>query len=423
MEIDIKRIFFIVALIVVFFCGVFLRYQSTLIPYHHGPDEMIYGYRAYQISLHGRAASIRSAKQDIQNKKMQLYPPPTRIGYLVPLAGIMKVSHQYNLLPGVLLSFFASVGSLLLLIIFGLRFFNRWTTLIALTVYAVCPIAVMLAGRALQDSLAGFLGLLILYFSSETISNQSKKIWPILLILVGNYTLLIKTPLFVFFALCFLLVLFFLNFPKLQIKKSFYFSVLAFLGFVCSMLILASWSGGIKNVFMMWYLLMHAGDHSNYVFYQTASISQFLFNFYINSILMSVFFIIGMVLTIVNYFTKSRFFIYDKKNEKVHIFAFIVCIAFFLVVALMPSSQNLRYVPMLFVPIYLLASNAIFILYQKLKSIIAKRWIIALLTTVLILLVLVGSLRDYAVYKKLFIKYRIYDPAPVFLMRAYEISR
>jgi hypothetical protein len=419
---DLKKIVFIAIIIAIFCTGVFLRYQSLFVPYRHGPDEIVYGLRAYQILIHGKAASIQGAKEFVQNKKMWFYPPPTRIGYLLPLTWVMKITSQYNFLPGLFLSLFASIGTLMLLIIMGVRFFNRETLLAALTMYAVCPISIMLAGRAFQDSFVGFLGLLLVYLASEIISNQNKKIWYALFVIIGSYTLLVKTSLFVFFGLCALIVLVFLNFEKIQFKKSMIFSVFILLGFIISMLILGSWSGGLKNILLIWYYIKEGVKHNSYAIYQTVSINKFLFNFYINSAITSVLFVLALLFfAFSTFFKKQNICTFEATNNKnVYMAILSICILFFLVTALTPHFQNIRYVIMLFVPIYLFAGYSITTACRHLIIKSKKQYMAILFIIATIIIILLGSLRDYRVYQKLFVKYHLYDPAPVFMMALYN---
>ena len=122
------------------------------------PDELVYTLQA-KFLLQGGQAALRSLIAEYQRDPViRLFPPPTRLGYLLPLAAAMRLTGGRDESVGAYLSCAASIGSLFILALIGVRFFPSWATFFALLFFAVSPMELAVSRRAWTDALVEFLG-------------------------------------------------------------------------------------------------------------------------------------------------------------------------------------------------------------------------------------------------------------------------
>jgi len=120
------------------------------------------------------------------------YPIPLRIAYYYSIAAIMKLSGVHAEQAGVALSTFSSILQLAMVALVGLRFFNRWTTLVALALLAVSPQDLAMARRVWGDGVSGCAAMIILWLCAEICTRRRARVWYALLWTCGAYFLLLK---------------------------------------------------------------------------------------------------------------------------------------------------------------------------------------------------------------------------------------
>ena len=128
-----------------------------------GPDEREYSIQAKTLLRRGQAGVRSLIAEYQQSPLLRLYPTPTRLGYLWPLAAAMRLTGGRDERVGAYLSCAASIGSLFILALIGVRFFPSWATFFALLFFAVSPMELAVSRRAWPDALVEFLGFSLVY--------------------------------------------------------------------------------------------------------------------------------------------------------------------------------------------------------------------------------------------------------------------
>jgi 4-amino-4-deoxy-L-arabinose transferase-like glycosyltransferase len=171
------------------------------------PDERVYTYQAKTWLESGRAG-IRSMVDEYKNDaETRWYPPPTRVGMIRLLADMMRWTGRGDESVGARISCAASIGSLLVLALIGIRFLPPWAACIAMLFYAVFPADLAIARRTWTDALVELAGLLLIWFTCEITRNSRRLIWLPLFALVGSLGLLVKESMPVPYGLCALWIL------------------------------------------------------------------------------------------------------------------------------------------------------------------------------------------------------------------------
>src|ERR1700747_944264 len=112
------------------------------------PDENMYIYYARQVSQFGENGARLIVGNFNHNTELWIYPSPVRFGYIYLVAGFMKLFHASAEKAADSLSLGFSMVAFFVTALFGLRFFNRWATLIGLALLAVNPLDLATAQRA-----------------------------------------------------------------------------------------------------------------------------------------------------------------------------------------------------------------------------------------------------------------------------------
>ena len=90
------------------------------------PDERVYTYQAKTWLESGRAG-IRSMVEEYKgDAETRWYPPPTRVGMIRLVAAAMRWTGRSDESVGARLSCAASIGSLVVLALIGVRFLPPW---------------------------------------------------------------------------------------------------------------------------------------------------------------------------------------------------------------------------------------------------------------------------------------------------------
>ena len=156
------------------------------------PDEKTYAYYADQVAHGSIDTPGRLTENYNAHPDQWIYPTPIRTGYYYLLAAAMKCSGASACEAGVAVSSLSSIVQFILVAIIGLRFFDRWTTLIALALFSVCPMDLAIARRVWQDGVVGCAGLMLFYSSMEASLRPRKKVWLALFWMCGFFFLLLK---------------------------------------------------------------------------------------------------------------------------------------------------------------------------------------------------------------------------------------
>lgn len=195
-----------VAVVCLLYFGISLRVRNLEIPTGRSPDETNYTAQAVRLLREGGAGLRGIAAEYLADPAARLAGPPSRAGYLWALAVTMKLTGRVDETAGAWLSCAASVGSLLLVALIGIRFFPPWATVFALLFFAIFPAELELARRAWTDGLVELLGLAVVYSAMEithaTVQGRPRRFWYGVFVVAGCLGTVVKEFGAVTFALC-----------------------------------------------------------------------------------------------------------------------------------------------------------------------------------------------------------------------------
>ena len=403
-----KKTFFML-LILLFLFGITLRVNNTVGIPKRSPDERIYTDQAIAISQYGSEGMSYLIKTYNANKEFWIYPPPTRIGYLLPLATLMKISSNMTEEVGSYLSCLFSIISLLLLIILGFKFFNRWITLYALILMCVSPMSLAIARRAWQDSMMGCLGLFLVYLSCEITRAPRKLFLYIIFIVVGSYSILVKESGLLIYGLCTIWLLWTLVFREKSPLKGSLLATFSIIGLFISITCLSYSVGGIRILLEVWRHVKEAIPTNAYAIqYQTGPWYYILQGFWIISPVNAILCVVGITkICLFNKQKKKSALVLSKNRDVLFGIAFFM-LAFTAATMFLPYVQNLRYVSVLFVPFYLVSGLGLWSIVAFIKTKINKSSFSIIAVTV-ILAGIVVAMNDYRNFEKIFIKKGVVD--------------
>ncbi|MBK7469650.1 MAG: glycosyltransferase family 39 protein [Betaproteobacteria bacterium] len=127
------------------------------------PDEKTYTAQAAALLGEGLPGLRRMAAEYVKDNDYRYLPPPSRIGYTAPVAGLMAATGRSDALIGAWVSCLASIAGLALIAAIGVRFFGPWVGALAALLLATFPPDLVIARRAWSDALVSLLTYLLLY--------------------------------------------------------------------------------------------------------------------------------------------------------------------------------------------------------------------------------------------------------------------
>jgi len=144
--------------------GVYLRLAFRE-PKGRTPDEGFYTAYAIDASRGGPAAVRAVTRLFNESPKMRKYPRPTRVGYYLPSALLMRLTGERTVKTASLVSTAASLLALALCLGLAARRLGAWPALVALLFLAASPLDLTMARKAWVDALLGVvtLGMVVAY--------------------------------------------------------------------------------------------------------------------------------------------------------------------------------------------------------------------------------------------------------------------
>jgi 4-amino-4-deoxy-L-arabinose transferase-like glycosyltransferase len=131
--------------------GAVLRLAAPDESLRRSPDEKVYTRQAQALAQEGVAGIRKLVAEHERDRSWWVYPPPGRIGYLALRAAVMKLTGVWDENAGVYLSCGASILVLALIAFLGLRYFDPWTTLLALAFASASLVDLVIVRRAWAD--------------------------------------------------------------------------------------------------------------------------------------------------------------------------------------------------------------------------------------------------------------------------------
>lgn len=163
------------------------------------PDERNYTWEAATLLQQGAAGIHTIVAAQPENLSL---PSPTRAGYLFVLAATMQLTGQLTPEAGAELSCAASIVSLLLLAVLAWRIFSPLCAIASVALLAASPLALMTARRSWQEACVEALSLAVLWLAFEIALGRRTLGWLAAFALLGGYSVTVKEVAALGFLLC-----------------------------------------------------------------------------------------------------------------------------------------------------------------------------------------------------------------------------
>jgi len=310
------------------------------------PDEAMYTAYASVAAHEGIKGTAISVEQYNKNEKLWILPPPTRIGYLYPLAAVMAFTGRDDRETGLIFSAVVGILSVILAALLCLRFFDPWTAFFAALFMAVSPMELAFARKVWQDGSMTFLGGGLLYLSFEILNCGKKYPWITAYALLGAYAGLTKESGFVLLGLLSAGLVFFLWRDR-RTKEVVFLSIAVSGACAAALALLTVLSGGPEPLKQLYGHLKGAVSGNAYALkYQEDSWYAFLEAPALLSPLALIFFAAGLL---------GVFMGRIEKRRELSLAAFTLILL--AIAASLPAYfKNIRYLSPGFIAFYLLAA-------------------------------------------------------------------
>lgn len=181
--------------------GVHLRLRHLDTVDSRTPDERVYARQGLALLNEGHAGIERLVSDYLADPVSQRYPPPSRAGFIALVAAAIRLTDVSDPRSVAWLSTVASVGSLAVLALLGLRFLPASAAVAGVVLFAASPMELAVARRGWQDAFVGLIGLILLYVGCEAARPRSSRGWLAALALVGSASLTVKESTAIAFGL------------------------------------------------------------------------------------------------------------------------------------------------------------------------------------------------------------------------------
>lgn len=346
-----------IAIAVLLCLGIGLRVANLGIVTGRSPDETNYTRQANTLLQEGSAGLRRLAAEYQSDPAARIAGPPTRAGYLWLLAATMRLTGRNDERAGATLSCAASVGSLFVLTLIGIRFFPLWATLFALLSLAVSPAELELARRAWTDALAGLLGLTLIYVAGEITRDSERRVWHWLFVFIGSLGIVGKEFGPVVFGLCAVWVLWVMLIQRKEFRSGLAVMAGGLVGTAASVVWLAHSIGGfsvLAQTVTNWRAAHLANAYA--LEYQSGPGYFLLQAFYVISPVAALLCLIGLAVALLSHPKLGGLRVQtDDGNWQVSRWIALFLLVYLSLGMMLPRWLNLRYVSVLFGPYYLIA--------------------------------------------------------------------
>ena len=309
-----------------------------------------------------------------------------------------------------------SILQFLFVAVIGLRFFDRWTALVALAFLSVCPMELAIARRVWQDGVAGCVGLMLFYFCMEASLSSRKGIWLGLFWLFGAWFLMIKESTVPVFCLYSLWLVVICRLRKCTPGKCALIAAGCALTGLFSFTMMAWLSGGISNFLAViqhnkqsMHLNLYAINFQNGPWY------SHMLGWWILSPVPATLCLVCMAAWIMPGRIPARVLKFDDEARLVTWGLVLIALIVTVMATLPPYLKNLRYITFIYGPCYLLGGIGLRYLWTLCKEEMAapaRRWSLVAAT----LLILGAMAADFSTFHRVFIKEGMNDLAIIRLI-------
>ncbi len=255
-----QRLVVWIALIAVIGVGCALRLVHFNDVTSRSPDERVYTEFSRELAANGFSAMPSIFAHYEHDPERWNYPSPTRIGHLIFVAALMKISNVKDERAGSEVSLAFSCLSLVLIACIGLRFFNPWVALAAVAFQATSVAELGMARRAWQDSPFGFFGLVVVFLTCEIVRNPRRLgLYP-LFFAAGALNLLTKQTGVISYGVCAIWLLAHLIFRLKWWRAAIFFALAGIVSIAACVGIWAMLAGGTSIALSAAYHSVHPGS-------------------------------------------------------------------------------------------------------------------------------------------------------------------
>jgi hypothetical protein len=386
------------ALLLLFAVGTVLRLQHVDDVVSHTPDERTYTRNAHRILEKGIREFPAMVHEYNLDPDLPRYPSPLRVGYLMLVAGSMKVTGYTNEQAGAWLSCIASVASLALLAVIGVRFLPPWVATYGMLYLVVSIPDLVVARRCWGDSLIGWLGLLMAWSACE-IARDHRKWWSYaLLIATGSFCVLVK-EFGVFIYGAFILYVLVLLFRRRAWRIAMLLVLSVLVAGALTAYCLTSAAGGMSAYILSWQRVFAATKGNAYgTEYQDGPWYNLLLGFWILSPVNLILSTIAIALSLMpeRVLVRLGLPMNPMQISLLRLFAWVTVLVASTMLIL-PISQSFRYMAPVHGPMYLLGGFGLLALLhiasQKVRGLKYQAFRVLILVTVLA--VAIGGYQDF----------------------------
>jgi hypothetical protein len=169
------------------------------------PDERTYTRQADIVLALGTEGFRFLGREAVQDPAVTLlFPPPTRAGYLAPLAAFMRLTGDTSVLAGAHLSLLCSLAALPFIAFTAYRALSPIVAIAATLFYSVFPFDLTIFRRAWQESFIAFLAIVIVSLAVYIVrARPVRRIAGLVAFtILGVLSVTTKENLGIFFLLC-----------------------------------------------------------------------------------------------------------------------------------------------------------------------------------------------------------------------------
>lgn len=359
------------------------------------PDERVYTYQA-KTWLDGGAAGIRSLIAEYKaDADTRLYPPPTRVGMIRLVGMAMMWTGKRDEEVGARISCAASIGSLLLLALLGIRFFPPWAAATGMLLYAVLPPDLAIARRTWTDALVELFGLVLIFVVCEVTRGARAWFWYVLFAVTGSIGILFKESMPVPYGLCALWMVWILGRGR-EWRDVGVLAAATAVGMGLSLWWLAGQVGSLSD-YVSIVLAIPSVNAANAYALEYASGPPYLMltGFWILAPLTSLLAVAGLVA------------VWRSREHLVLVWLAVFVVAYIGIAMAMPHFINLRYVGNTFGSVCLLAGLGAYRLIEKGMALAGEEG--RVLAVLGIAIVMGGATQDYLRFQRYFVRDQMVD--------------
>jgi len=399
------RVWFAILSLIIILLSICLRISHYKSIDYIGTDEIVYREQAKIIAKNTNGGVSSLVNKYNSEQDLWKFPPPSRIGYLHTVSFLMNLLDRYDEHPARMLSIAADILTMIFLVIIGMQFFNRCAVLYALLFFAVSPMGLTVSVHGYQDALLGLLGVSMLYISLIISFRRKSLLLYLLLSLIGMYSITIKEFGILIYSYSILIALINLIFKEKDYKNASILAIIYFSSIIATVFLLAGMLGGLTNLVGIIYNVKTTLSKNYYAaVWQSGPWYLFIRGFWILSPLSYAMF----AFSVLNISLINR----KKKKGSINlgpIYSILLFILLCIISAILPYSQNYRYLSSIYIFYYLIAGMGFYFIIDYIRGMIRQKPIRVFLLSAFVLTVIFCSSIDFNRFNYIRISYKAYD--------------